>query len=211
MVQTFEENRSSLRPAEIAGRRFPVTRKGYDPQEVERFLQDLGDHTGHLEAELERQRARGDLLEQRSLSALEAAYARASRHLTDVMVAAEKAAEEIRRHAEDEARKTTAAAEARAAQLTMTARTEAERRLAEATAEAEGLIAHAAGGVKGSPPSGDPVRPPQGEVEDGSRKDEGRPVTPADRTQAAAPEAAALDDLDLDRFFAGLLDDPEAR
>lgn len=47
-----------LRPANIASRRFTRSMNGYDPEEVEQFLEDVADYLSRLEGELEWRRAR---------------------------------------------------------------------------------------------------------------------------------------------------------
>lgn len=105
-----------LHPSDIAHRRFSLVRRGYDPEEVQGFLGQVGERLRRLEVELQQQGVRAELLERRSASAAEAAYARISRHLTEVLRAADLAAESIRAEAEREARavKSAAAPPARA-------------------------------------------------------------------------------------------------
>ncbi len=105
-----------LHPSDVADRRFSIVRRGYDPDEVQRFLGRVAERLRLLEVELQQQGVRAELLERRSASAVEAAYTRISRHLTDVLRAADVAAASIRAEAEREVRavKTAAAPPARA-------------------------------------------------------------------------------------------------
>lgn len=93
-----------LHPSDVADRRFSIVRRGYDPDEVQRFLGRVAERLRLLEVELQQQGVRAELLERRSASAAEAAYTRISRHLTDVLRAADVAAASIRAEAEREAR-----------------------------------------------------------------------------------------------------------
>lgn len=93
-----------LHPSDVADRRFSIVRRGYDPDEVQRFLGRVAERLRLLEVELQQQGVRAELLERRSASAAEAAYTRISRHLTDVLRAADLAAASIRAEAEREVR-----------------------------------------------------------------------------------------------------------
>ncbi|MBA3552865.1 MAG: DivIVA domain-containing protein [Actinobacteria bacterium] len=98
------DHSTELHPSDIADRRFSIVRRGYDPDEVQRFLGRVAERLRLLEVELQQQGVRAELLERRSASAAEAAYTRISRHLTDVLRAADVAAASIRAEAEREAR-----------------------------------------------------------------------------------------------------------
>jgi DivIVA domain-containing protein len=98
-----------LHPSDVADRRFSIVRRGYDPDEVQRFLGRVAERLRLLEVELRQQGVRAELLERRSASAAEAAYTRISRHLTEVLRAADLAAASIRAEAEREARAVKAA------------------------------------------------------------------------------------------------------
>lgn len=99
-----EPNQSpELHPGDIADRRFSFVRRGYDPDEVHRFLGRVAERVRGLELDLQQQGVRAELLERRSASAAEAAYTRISRHLTEVLRAADLAAASIRAEAEREA------------------------------------------------------------------------------------------------------------
>jgi DivIVA domain-containing protein len=125
----------SLRSTDVDGRRFARSRKGYDPGDVDAFLRDVAGQLARLEAQIERQSARADLLERRTASAQEAAYARIFRHLVDVMRAAEEAAGRIRAAAQDQAHTTVAVATEEAARVLAAAVAEADRILLGARAD----------------------------------------------------------------------------
>jgi cell division septum initiation protein DivIVA len=105
----------------------------------------VAERLAQLETEVREQRTRSELMERRSTSAQEAAYARIFRHLTDVVRAADEAAVSIRIEAEAEARRMTGTAREEAALIRAQAKAEAARIVATARAEisrsgsAEGL------------------------------------------------------------------------
>jgi DivIVA domain-containing protein len=123
-------------PDDQAGQRFAQARKGYSPEAVDAFLDRVGERVHRLEGELERQRARAELLERKIASAQEAAYARVFRHLMEVMRSAEDAASRIRRAAEDEGRSLVELAQREARRVRESARAEADRILVHARDQA---------------------------------------------------------------------------
>lgn len=131
------------RPAEIAGQKFPQAKKGYDPEQVQRFLKSIGEYVARLESEIQRQRARVELLERRSASAQEAAYARVSRHITGVMRAADEAAMKIRAEATADAESTVSDGRDEAERIALAATEEAERALESARTDAREELARA--------------------------------------------------------------------
>jgi DivIVA domain-containing protein len=108
----------------IGEHRFPVVRRGYDPEVVDAFLANIAEQVLRLEDEVTWQRTRIDLLERRSAAAEEAVYARIARDIAEVLRAADEAAAGMRMDAH-------LAAESSLAW----AREEAERIRAEAQAE----------------------------------------------------------------------------
>ena len=131
-MATPEPERPALRPSSIAGRGFPLTRKGYEVEEVHAFLREVAEYVGRLQGEVEWLRARSEHLERRSAAAQEAAYGRLSRDFMEVVRRADEAAGRVRLQAEAKAQADTAAA-----------RKDAERILGEAKLEAERIIAAA--------------------------------------------------------------------
>jgi DivIVA domain-containing protein len=129
-----------------AERRFsPAKRGGYEPAEVDRFVQRVSDYVGRLEAEVTRQRARAELLERRAVTASEAAYARVFRNLVDVMRSAEDAAAKVRAEANNEADAIVTGARQEAAGVLSAAHREADQVIAtakddSARAKAERMI-----------------------------------------------------------------------
>ena len=117
---------SSTRPSETAGQRFRTARRGCDPDEVREYLILMAEEVGRLEQELQWQRARNELLERQCDAAREAAYARISRHLTDVVRSADAAAAQLRSEADHDARATMTAALEKARRITAAAQQEAE-------------------------------------------------------------------------------------
>jgi DivIVA domain-containing protein len=122
-------------PAGVLTHDFSIGRRGYDPEEVHAHLRRVADQVGRLQSDLDRRRAREELLERKIASAQEAAYARVFRHLMEVMRAAEEAGSRIRGAAEDEAQAILAAAREEAARIAAAARGEADQLLATARTE----------------------------------------------------------------------------
>jgi DivIVA domain-containing protein len=136
-VATSELETPSLHPAEIAARRFSVSRKGYAQEEVQRFLHLVAEQLSRLEGEIEWQRARAEHLEHRTTAAQEAAYARLSRDFMDVVRRADEAAGRVRADAEAQARADVGSAHREAARLLAAAAEQAELILTAARAEAD--------------------------------------------------------------------------
>jgi DivIVA domain-containing protein len=124
-------------PADIAARRFPLIRKGYPPEEVDRFLRQLSEEVARLRGEIDWQRARSEHLERRTTAAQEAAYARLSRDFMEVVRRADQAAGRVRAEAEVKARAEVEGAHREAARLLAAATEQAEAILTVARAEAE--------------------------------------------------------------------------
>jgi cell division septum initiation protein DivIVA len=134
---------SPFSPAEIAGHAFSQGRRGFEPEEVSVYLRAVADHVARLEAEIARQRARGELMEHRSASAGEAAYARVARQLTEVVRAADEAADRMKAEAHARGDETLAEAREEAARIAGSATEEAELILADARQASEILLANA--------------------------------------------------------------------
>lgn len=132
---------------------FSIGRRGYDPEEVHAHLRRVADEMGRLQGEVDRRRAREELLQRKIASAQEAAYARVFRRLMDVMRAAEETGGRIRGAAEDEARAIVAAAREEADRIVGVAREDAGRLLARAEARTEASPAPPAPPVSGAPPA----------------------------------------------------------
>jgi DivIVA domain-containing protein len=150
-VATTELDIAALRPGDIAGQRFTIGKRGYEPEEVHQFLHSVADHLERLQGEIDWARARIEHLEQRSLAAEEGAYERLSREFMDVVRRADEAASHVRGRAEEEARlalngaheeanRVIASAGGEAERVLVTAREEAERLVAEATWQVERLV-----------------------------------------------------------------------
>jgi DivIVA domain-containing protein len=142
-MATSELEAAALRPGDVAEQRFSVTKRGYDPDEVHRFLRVVADHLARLQGEIEWQRARVEHLEQRNLELQGSAYDRISREFMDVVRRAEEAASQVRDKADDQAGAVLAGARQEADRMIGSAAHEAERILLTARAEAERLVAEA--------------------------------------------------------------------
>jgi hypothetical protein len=131
-VATPEPERQGLRPSSIAGRGFPLGRKGYEPEEVHEFLREVAEYVSRLQGEVEWLRARSEHLERRVAAAQDSAYARLSRDFMEVVRRADEAAGRVRHQAD-----------AKAQSDIMMARRDAERILTEARLEADRILAAA--------------------------------------------------------------------
>jgi DivIVA domain-containing protein len=147
-VATAEIGSSALRPADIASRRFAVAKKGYEPDQVHAFLNQVSEQLSRMQGEIEWQRARCEHLELRTAGAQQAAYARVSREFMDVARKADEAACKVRTDAEHEIRAALNAAREEAAAIVANSGRQAKRILAQASLEAERMVADAADSVK---------------------------------------------------------------
>jgi DivIVA domain-containing protein len=139
LVSIPEPELQGLRPSSIAGRGFSLVRKGYEPEEVQRFLRDIAEQVSRLQGELEWLRARSEHLERRSVAAQEAAYARLSRDFMEVVRRADEAAGRVKYQAEAKAQSDLVVARRDAEKILSEAKLEAERILAAARIEAHGI------------------------------------------------------------------------
>ena len=142
-MATSELQAPSVQPAEIVAKRFPVVRKGYAQEEVQRFLRLVAENLSRLQGEIEWQRARSEHLERRTTAAQEAAYVRLSRDFMDVVRRADEAAGRVRADAESQARAEVGSAHREAARLLAAAVEQAETILTEARSEAERILREA--------------------------------------------------------------------
>lgn len=131
-MATPQPEAEPVHPTEVADRRFTISRKGYEPEEVHAFLHIVADHLSRLQGEVEWQRARNEQLERRAAAAQESAYARLARDFVEVVRRADQAAGGVRAQAEIHARSELALA-----------RQDAERMIASARREAEAIVARA--------------------------------------------------------------------
>jgi DivIVA domain-containing protein len=142
-MATSELEAAALQPGDVTEQRFSVARRGYDPEEVHRFLRVVADHLARLQGESEWQRARVEHLEQRNLELQASVYDRISREFADVVRRAEEAAGQVRAKAEDQAGAVLAGAREEADRMIALAAHEGERILLTARSEAERLVAEA--------------------------------------------------------------------
>jgi DivIVA domain-containing protein len=214
-----EQREAALGPEDIEGQRFTVGKRGYEPEEVHRFLQAVGEHVGRLQGEIDWQRARVEHLEQGSLAAKESAYDRISQEFMEVVRRADEAATQVRTRAEDEAsvalgaaredaNRMVALAADEAERILLTARTEAERLVADATGQVERLVRAEA--MRRHPTWREPEREPERSLEpaavrhtsdghSGSSDYFGAASGQVTLPSAPAPRAfAVFEDLDLD-------------
>lgn len=222
-MATSELQTRTTQPADIAGQRFPIVRKGYASEEVDRFLRQLSELVARLQGEVEWQRARGEHLERRTTAAQEAAYARLSRDFMDVVRRADEAATRVRAEAEAQARGEIGAAHKEAARMLAAAAEQAEAILTQARAEAERILREGKSVIDlsaersdGDPPSDRhamPAVPATTRALGGLWREPDAPPAPAAAPQAegtARPRGAGGDDeleIDLDASLFDLFDD----
>ncbi|HEX8099029.1 MAG TPA: DivIVA domain-containing protein [Actinomycetota bacterium] len=132
----------SLRPAGIASRRFSVTGRGYDRDEVHQFLEDVADYMSRLQGELEYRRARrgperGTIIEREdAINVVAAAREQAEK----IMAEARKEAEGYVRLARAIAHQLALEAEARKGYIALAvAAGDSAERGAEETSDASGV------------------------------------------------------------------------
>jgi DivIVA domain-containing protein len=138
-----EQQVRELRSTDMLGHRFALTRRGYDPDEVQGFLRLIAEQLSRLEAEIEWQRARSDQLEHRGSAAQEATYKRLSRAFMDAVARADQAATRVKIAAEEEAKVRVDAAREEAARTVIAGQEEADRILSAAQDEAAWLTEQA--------------------------------------------------------------------
>ncbi len=85
--------------------RFPLARRGYETENVDRFVASMSERIKRLQGQVEWLRARSEHFERRSASANEAAYARVARDFVELLRQAEQEAQRIRAEGQDEARR----------------------------------------------------------------------------------------------------------
>jgi len=102
-VATTELETAALRPADIAGQRFTIGKRGYELEEVRLYLQVVADHLERLQGEVEWQSARVEHFERQSLAAKDSAYDRISREFIEVVRRADEAANHLMASAAEEA------------------------------------------------------------------------------------------------------------
>jgi DivIVA domain-containing protein len=197
---------ASSDPADIAARRFALVRKGYAPEEVDRYLRQLSEEVSRLRGEVEWQRARSEHLERRTTAAQEAAYARLSRDFMEVVRRADEAAGRVRTKAEVKARAEVEGAHREAARLLAAATEQAEAILTAALAETERIRREGRSGSPGTEtvfvPEPEPNGPlPQTQTLAGLWRDQDGPGGSPDRGDQSRP-------VDLDGSLFDLFDDP---
>jgi cell division initiation protein len=131
---------SPLRPSDIAGMRFTVGRRGYDPDEVTAFLAMVAERLSRLQAEVEWHRGRTEHLERRMASVQEGAYARVARDFAEAIRLADEATTRVRTDAEAEARNAISSAQTEAERILASVRTEAREILSDAKTRSERIL-----------------------------------------------------------------------
>jgi DivIVA domain-containing protein len=109
--------------------RFPLTRRGYDPEAVERFLGELTGQMEYLEKELREARTEREAARRNYEKSKEDAYRQLSTRMAELLQAADRHAEKLRVDAEQEANHRVADAMQRAEQILLEAQAEADRNL----------------------------------------------------------------------------------
>lgn len=116
------ERAGSSIASSIAARRFRITRRGYDTDQVHDYLEELAMAVWELESQARWQQSRIETLERRHGSDDQSAYDRVAARVAEVLHAADEAAERLRKQAEDEASAVLARAHAEAEEIVARAR-----------------------------------------------------------------------------------------
>ena len=127
-------------PEEIATRQFGIVLKGYRPDEVHDFLRAVAERVAQLALTVERERARNQDLERRTLPTQDDSYTRLARDLSAMVRAADETSRRIVAAATREARVIEASGRDRAVEWMATAREEAEEVLAGAIEETQRVL-----------------------------------------------------------------------
>jgi DivIVA domain-containing protein len=111
--------------------RFPLIKRGYDPEAVERFLGELNGQMEYLEKELREARTEREAARKNYEKSKEDAYRQLSTRMAELLQAADRHADKLRVDAEQEANRRVADAMQRAEQILLEAQAEADRTLRE--------------------------------------------------------------------------------
>jgi DivIVA domain-containing protein len=123
-------------PRQIRGRRFARVRKGYDPDQVRDFLDEVATWLEQLESELLSAQEEAESIARRPAPD---PYAQLGSHVAELMRGAQEHATRVRREADEESSKQLAGAKQRSEEIRSEAQTQAKRIRMEAQDDAERL------------------------------------------------------------------------
>jgi DivIVA domain-containing protein len=106
---------------------FAVVLRGYDPEEVRTYVQNVATHIDGLQRQLREAHEQVEAGRRQYMAAKEAAYKQLATHMADLLHAADMEAERLKREGQEEASKATSEAERVSLQMRREAETEAER------------------------------------------------------------------------------------
>jgi DivIVA domain-containing protein len=106
---------------------FAVVLRGYDPEEVRTYVQNVATHIDSLQRQLRDAHEQVEAGRRQYMAAKEAAYKQLATHMADLLHAADMEAERLKREGHEEAGKVTSEAERVSMQMRREAETEAER------------------------------------------------------------------------------------
>lgn len=106
---------------------FAVVLRGYDPEEVRTYVQNVATHIDGLQRQLRDAHEQVEAGRRQYIAAKEAAYKQLATHMADLLHAADMEAERLKREGHEEAGKATSEAERVSMQMRREAETEAER------------------------------------------------------------------------------------
>jgi DivIVA domain-containing protein len=125
-----------LTPDHIRRREFVTTRRGYDPEQVRDYLEQVAQQVAAMEAMLREARLEAESALRAQASPRADPYEQLARRVGDVIRSADQEAARLKRDAAQEAARTTAEARTEATRIRGEAETEAER----ARADAESML-----------------------------------------------------------------------
>jgi DivIVA domain-containing protein len=106
---------------------FAVVLRGYDPEEVRTYVQNVATHIDGLQRQLREAQEQVEAGRRQYMAAKEAAYKQLATHMADLLHAADMEAERLKREGHEEASKATSEAERVSMQMRREAEAEAER------------------------------------------------------------------------------------
>jgi DivIVA domain-containing protein len=137
-MSVFELDAASRRsPDAIRTKEFARVRRGYDPDQVHDYLNQVAGWIDQLERELRQARTEISTMSRRRMTTEKDPYERLGSRVAEILRTAEQYAEETRKAAQDEVNSQLAQARDQMERQTSEAKERSEKQLAEARAEAE--------------------------------------------------------------------------
>ena len=139
-MSVFDIDVASRRsPDSIRNKEFATVRRGYDPDQVHDYLNQVAGWIDQLERELRQARTELSAMSRRRMQSEKDPYERLGSRVAEILRTAEQFAEETRRAATDEVNNQLAQAKEKSDRQLQEARDKAEKQLADARTEAEKL------------------------------------------------------------------------